>query len=71
MSRFRGMRIDMNFGRPSHDVVVAYLALFVAMNGTAVAATRGTMRSIIGDTGTALSRARTAPLGAYRPVGVG
>ena len=31
----------MNFKRPSHGVVVAYLALFVAMTGTATAATGG------------------------------
>ena len=33
----------MNFKRPSHGVIVAYLALFVAMTGTATAATGGTL----------------------------
>jgi hypothetical protein len=41
----------MKVGRPSHGVVVAYLALFVAMSGTAVAATGGTM--FLGKTNTA------------------
>ncbi len=55
----------MNFKRPSHGVVVAYLALFVAMTGTATAATGGTF--ILGKgnsttTTTTLSNSNGVPL---------
>jgi hypothetical protein len=55
----------VNFKRPSHGVVVAYLALFVAMTGTATAATGGTF--ILGKgnsttTTTTLSNSNGVPL---------
>jgi hypothetical protein len=55
----------VNFKRPSHGVVVAYLALFVAMTGTATAATGGTF--ILGKgnsttTTTTLSNSKGVPL---------
>jgi hypothetical protein len=55
----------MNVKRPSHGVVVAYLALFVAMTGTATAATGGSF--ILGkgnsaSTTTTLSNSNGVPL---------
>jgi hypothetical protein len=75
----------MRLKRPSHATVVAYLALFFAMGGTAVAATGSTLisgransatttTSITNSNGTALaltSRTGTAPLAVSNTVKVG
>ena len=55
----------LSFGRPSHATVVAYVALFVALGGTSVAATGGTFvlgRSNYATTVTSLSNSAGTPL---------